>query len=242
MMPETNHNQVVLEVCIASVEDALAAVAGGADRLELNVGLEVGGLTPSWGLLTEVKQATPVPVIAMIRPRGAGFVYSTAERRVMVRDAGRLLESGADGLAFGVLTTERQIDVGGCRAFVELAGARDTVFHRAFDVVADSRLAAEILVDLGVTRVMTSGQADSAIHGAHTIADIRQRVAGRLEVLPAGGVRPENVRELLRLTACRQVHGSFRQYRHDAAGVVADSQVGFTDRALVAAVRQAIDA
>lgn len=234
--------RIQLEVCIASVEDACEAAAGGADRLELNVGLELGGLTPSSGLLAEVKQAVHLPVIAMIRPRAAGFVYRDAELRVMLRDAESMLAGGADGIAWGALTPERGIQQDACRAMLKLVGARETVFHRAFDVVANPLHAADQLADLGVTRILTSGQASSALAGSELIAQLHRHLAGRVKVLPAGGVRPENVGTLLRRTGCRQVHGSFRRYLQDPAQPVAESRYGVTDRQLVAEVRRAIDA
>ena len=233
--------RITLEVCIASVDDACEAAAGGADRLELNVGLELGGLTPSTGLLREVKQAVCIPVIAMVRPRPAGFVYRQAELRVMLRDAESLLSNGADGIAWGMLTAERDIHEDACRAMLKLVGMREMVFHRAFDVVANPLPAADQLADLGVTRILTSGQATSALAGSELIAQLRQQLDGRLEVLPAGGVRPENVCTLLRRTGCRQVHGSFRTYLQDPARPVAESRYGVTDRQLVAEVRRAID-
>ena len=124
---------------------------------------------------------------------------------------------------------------------VTLAGSRATVFHRAFDVVADPVQAAVELADLGVNRIMTSGQATTALDGSTLIAQLQHQWAGRLEFLPAGGVRPDNVCALLRRTGCRQVHGSFRKYLQDPADPVAESQYGVTDRQLVSAVRRAID-
>jgi len=233
--------RVILEVCVASVEDALEAVRGGADRLELNVALELGGLTPSAALLAEVKQVVDVPVIAMVRPRGAGFVYRETEAGVMLRDAERLLEDGADGIAWGALSDDRSIDVGICHAVVQLAGARQTVFHRAFDLVADPQRAANELADLGVRRIMTSGRAISALEGGAMIAQLQEQMGPYVEFLPAGGVRPDNVCELLQRTGCTQVHGSFRSYRDDPAWPVANSRYGVTDRSLVAAARRALD-
>jgi copper homeostasis protein len=231
--------RVILEVCIASVADACEAVAGGADRLELNVALELGGLTPSGALLAEVKRVVDVPVIVMIRPRGAGFVYRESEVGVMWRDAEELLARGADGIAWGALTPERHIDVSVCQAMVALSGNHTTVFHRAFDLVADPLAAARQLVDLGVRRILTSGQAPTAPEGSSLIARLRQQFAGSMEILPAGGVRPDNVRALLQRTGCDQVHGSFRRCLEDPARPVAESTYGVTDRQMVAAVRAA---
>ncbi len=231
----------LLEVCVASVDDALQAVAGGADRLELNSALALGGLTPSVGLFTEVKQAVGVPVIVMIRPRGAGFCYSSRELRVMLHDADTLLDLGADGIALGVVTENGQIAKEVCRQFVILADARTTVFHRAFDLLPHPRQALDQLVELGFTRVMTSGQAASAMEGVELIAAWQSDYGARIEILPAAGIGPDNARELLSRTSCHQLHGSFRKYLSDNAGRVAASRYGVTDRELVTATRRALD-
>lgn len=232
---------VVLEVCVASLEDSVSAERAGADRLELNVALELGGLTPSSGLLAEVKQAVQIPVVAMVRPRGAGFVYSASDLRVLLRDAESLLTQGADGLAFGALSPDRELVESVARDLVRLAGARETVFHRAFDLVTDPDRAARQLADWGVTRILTSGQASSALDGCTALARWQRELAGRIQVLPAGGVRPDNVVTLLQQTGCRQVHGSFRRFTHDLAQPVADSCYGVTDEAMVAAARRNLD-
>jgi copper homeostasis protein len=240
-MADRRDDRIVLEVCVASVDDACTAERAGADRLELNVALELGGLTPSCGLLREVKQAVRIPVIAMVRPRGAGFVYSAAERRVLLRDAESLLADEADGLAWGVLQPDRSVDAAAAAALVRLAGARETVFHRAFDLVSDPHRAARQLADWGVTRILTAGQASSALAGCELLARLQREMADRIQVLPAGGIRPDNVVTLVERVGCHQVHGSFRQLAHDRAQPIADSHYGVTDGELVAAARRALD-
>ena len=231
----------VLEVCVASASDALAASQGGADRLELNGGLEVGGLTPSIGLVTEVLQVIDLPVIAMIRPRGAGFCYDQSEQRVMLRDAESLLQAGVAGIAFGALTRERDVDQPFCRELVRVAGNHETVFHRAFDIVTNARSAAQCLIDLNVTRLLTSGLAKTAIEGTERIAKLKSWTRGRLELLAGSGVNASNVEQLLRRTGCHQVHGSFSSAIRDEAGVVAPSTYNITNRDRVAAVRHVLD-
>ncbi len=152
------NRRVLLEVAVASVEDALAAQAGGADRLELNSALGLGGLTSSLGTLQEVKATLALPVFVMIRPRPGGFAYSDADFRVMQRDSDLALQHGADGLVFGILTPEGQVDAQRCHTLVRQAAGRVAVFHRAFDVTPDPLAALEQLIDLGFQRVMTSGQ------------------------------------------------------------------------------------
>ena len=209
--------RVLLEVCIASVDDALAAEAGGADRLELNSALAVGGLTPSAGLFAEVRRATRLPVIAMVRPRPGGFCYSATDFDVMFHDADAFLEAGADGLAFGILTESGEIDVDRCGRLRERCGDRVAVFHRAFDVTPDPLTALETLVNLGFQRVMTSGQEETAFNGADLIAELIRRAAGRIEILPAGGINRFNVADEIARTGCDQVHASLRMGYRDAS-------------------------
>jgi copper homeostasis protein len=199
---------IQLEICTASVEDCVKAERGGADRVELNCALMMGGLTPSLGALRESRAAVRLPIIAMIRPRPAGFCYSPAEFNVMQRDAEAALAEKADGIAFGILTAGGAVDVKRCRQMVKLAGGRQAVFHRAFDVVRDPLRALEQLIDLGVTRVMTSGQEASAYNGAANIADYIRRAAGRIEILPAGGINRFTVADVIKRTGCDQVHAS----------------------------------
>jgi copper homeostasis protein len=199
---------IKLEICTASVEDCVKAERGGADRVELNCALMLGGLTPSLGALRESRAAVRLPIIAMIRPRPAGFCYSPAEFNVMQRDAEAALAEKADGIAFGILTAAGAVDVKRCRQMVKLAGGRQAVFHRAFDVVRNPLKALEQLIDLGVTRVMTSGQEASAYNGAANIADYIRRAAGRIEILPAGGINRFTVADVIKRTGCDQIHAS----------------------------------
>lgn len=202
--------RLLLEVCVASAEDALAARAGGADRLELNAALPLGGLTPSLGTLVEVTQAVPLPVIAMARPRPAGFCYSEADFRTLRRDVDFLLSHGAAGVAFGTLHEDGRIDVERCRELVRQVVPREAVFHRAFDVTPDPFLALEQLIDLGVRRVLTSGQEETAYNGTALIAELIRRAARRIEVLPGGGVNRFTVADVVTRTGCDQVHASLR--------------------------------
>jgi len=218
--------RVKLEICTASPEDCLAAERGGADRVELNCGLMLGGLTPSLGSIRESRSAVRIPLIVMIRPRAGGFAYSASEFAVMLRDAETALAENADGIAFGILTPEGAIDLERCRQLVKLAAGREVVFHRAFDVVPDPMKALDQLIDLGVKRVMTSGQEASAYNGAGNIARFIQHAAGRIEVLPAGGINRFTVADVVSRTGCDQVHASLSGVSKDRS-VAARPQVSF---------------
>jgi|GEM_PF-22262 len=216
-MKTPHDKRVLLEVCIASVGDAQSAQAAGADRVELNAALALGGLTPSLGTLMEVKRTVNLPVIVMIRPRSGGFAYSAADFLVMQRDIDLALEHGADGIAFGILTDDGEIDVDCCRKIVQQAERSEVVFHRAFDVTPEPLGALEQLVDLGVKRLMTSGQEESAYNGVTLIAKLMKRAAGRIEILPAGGINRFTVGDVLARTGCDQVHASLRTRRPDSS-------------------------
>ena len=208
---------ILIEACCGSAEDALHAARGGADRVEMNTALYLGGLTPSVGSLRVLRETSAVPVMAMLRPREGGFCYSETAFRTMLSDGEQLLATGADGLVFGCLTPEGEIDEPRVRALVALCGSRPAVFHRAIDVVPDWRRALEALIRCGVTRVLTSGQAKSAILGAQTIAQMVRFSQGAIEILPGAGVTPDNVLELLEITGCTQVHLSRRRELRDTS-------------------------
>ncbi|HEU4754557.1 MAG TPA: copper homeostasis protein CutC [Armatimonadota bacterium] len=201
---------MLLETIVSSLDDARAAAAGGADRFELCGALAVGGLTPSLGTLQAIKEAVNVPVMCMVRPREGGMAYTDAEIAVMERDAALALEAGADGLVFGFLTEESGVDVHQCRRFLHhcsrIAAGRQWVFHRAFDVVADPRRSLEELINLGFTRVLTSGRAAGAMEGLDEIRRTVEQADGRIEVLPGGGIRVESIPEVVRRTGADQVH------------------------------------
>lgn len=203
----------LLEVCCGSAEDALQAIRGGADRIELNSCLFFGGLTPSVGTLRVVKQMTALPVMAMVRPRQGGFCYTDAEYRTALADAEALLENGADGLVFGFLKPDGTLDEEHCRTLVRLAGSKTKVFHRAIDVAGDWRKMLGQLIDLGVDRVLTSGLAPNVLYGVGVIREMIQFAQGAIQILPGGGVNLENVDRIIEETGCDQIHvARFKQY------------------------------
>ncbi|MDD3429792.1 MAG: copper homeostasis protein CutC [Oscillospiraceae bacterium] len=199
-------HKILAEVCCASLEDALCAQRCGADRIELVSAHSLGGLTPSLGLLQLVKQQVDIPVMAIIRPRMSGFCYSTEDYAVMCRDAELMLEAGADGIVFGFLNSDGQIDERRVRHFVQMADQKETVFHRAFDICANPMETAEQLCKMGVTRILTSGCKQNALEGASMIANLQKAFNGRMQVLAGGGVRACNVKQLIEQTAVTQVH------------------------------------
>ena len=215
--------RILLEAIVGSLEDARAAAAGGADRFEMCSALALGGLTPTLGMLQAVKAEISVPVMFMVRPREGGMAYTPGELVQMERDAELAVGAGAEGLVFGFLTPEAEVDVPRCRAFMELAraatGGRDLQFcyHRAFDVVAEPRRALEQLIDLGVTRVLTSGRAASAAQGVEEIARTVEQATGRIVVMPGGGIKQDNVAEIARRTGAEEIHVYITQVAQDTS-------------------------
>lgn len=207
----------MLEVCVDRLGDAIAAEGGGADRIELCGALELGGLTPSIGLVEEVVASLGLDVVAMVRPRAGGFAYDLQDLRVAYHDAERVLAAGASGIVFGFLDAAGQVDESATREMVSVADGRTTVFHRAFDYARDLPAALQTLIDLGLTRVLTSGRQPTALAGAALIRQLVAVAAGRIEILPGGGVVAEHAARLLQLTGCTQLHLSASALADDAS-------------------------
>ena len=198
--------KILLEICCGSADDGIEAARGGADRVELNSNLFQGGLTPTLGTLRAVKRRVSIPVMAMVRPRAGGFRYTDTEFEVMREDARLLLENGADGLVFGFLHADGTVDAARTRALVDICGGKPCVFHRALDVTPDWRRALDTLIDLGVTRVLTSGQESDVFFALDTIRQMIDYAAGRIQILPGAGITLRNVEKVVAATGCTQVH------------------------------------
>ncbi|MCE9562205.1 MAG: copper homeostasis protein CutC [Planctomycetes bacterium] len=203
--------RLILEVCCETLADVLAAEACGADRIELCSALDIGGLTPSLGLLLATRSAVSLPMWVMIRPRGGDFVYSTDEADVMVRDIELCRGAEPAGFVFGVLHPDGRVNRDICRRLLDACGNIPAVFHRAFDRTPALTEAIGAVTELGFRRILTSGREPTAAAGARTIARVRDCAAGLVEVLPCGQVRAENLEQLLRTTGCDQFHGSFSE-------------------------------
>jgi copper homeostasis protein len=198
--------EIVIEACVESLAESLAAERGGANRLELCANMVVSGTTPSDALIVAVKSAVKIPVSVMIRPRGGSFVHSATEIVGMHRDIERAIELGADMVVIGVLDDSMRVNEPATRALVRRAGATPVTFHKAFDEIVDQREALESLVDAGVSRVLTSGGAPTAVDGRAALARLVEQAAGRLSIMAGGRVRGGNVCELVRDSSVREVH------------------------------------
>ena len=198
--------RVLIEAAVESLDDALAAVAGGAHRLELCADLDAGGTTPDRAVIVSVLDRVRVPVVVMIRPRPGGYVYSRAELDRMRREVALALVLGAAGVAFGALNEEGHVDVPATRGLMGAAHGLPVTFHRAIDETPDVMASLDALVALGVARVLSSGAAPTAIEGADTLAAMVGRVGRAPSVVAGGGVRWHNVVELVQRSGVREVH------------------------------------
>jgi copper homeostasis protein len=200
---------VLLEVVVESVTAARAAERSGASRLELCVDLAHGGTTPSSSLTREVVAAVSLPVFVMIRPRAGEFVYSTNELDIMARQLDEAMACGAAGLVLGVLRPDRRVDVSRTGALVARAAGLPVTFHRAFDETPNLESALAGVIEAGVSRVLTSGGAATALDGAPRLATLVREGGDRIVVVAGGGVREHNVRAIVRATGVREVHMRF---------------------------------
>ncbi|MFV0395779.1 MAG: copper homeostasis protein CutC [Coprobacillaceae bacterium] len=207
----------MIEICCGSYEDALQAYLGGAKQIELNSALHLGGLTPSIGSLLLTKEKTDMKVICMVRPRGAGFNYTEIEYKQMLMDAKILLENGADGIAFGFLSSDLTIDIDRTKEMISLIKSYDKemVFHRAFDCVIDPIQSIETLISIGVNRILTSGLQATAMAGKDMLKLLQKEYGDKIEILAGSGINATNTKELMEYTKIRNIHSSCKNWKND---------------------------
>ena len=203
-------NKCILEACVDSFESACIAVSAGASRLELCTELSVGGLTPSMGLIDQVQTIPDIQIHVLIRPRSGDFCYCDSEIEVMIRDIEFAKAAGVDGVVYGALTENRNIDLMTMQHLYQAAGVLNSTFHRAFDLVVDPLKALEELIDLGINRVLTSGLAPTAWLGRELLAELNRQADGRIIILPGGGINAQNVGQIMRETGVSEIHASGR--------------------------------
>ena len=214
----------IVEICVDSVESALEAEAGGAHRVELCSALTEGGLTPSLGLIRAVRSRLHIGVHVLIRPRAGDFLYSDDDLQIMRDDIVLAAEAGVDGVVFGLVTVDGDIDVERTKSLVALSRPMEVTFHRALDMTPDLDRAFEDVIRTGADRVLTSGAHSTAMLGRQRIRGLVQAAAGRIRVMAGGAVRHGNIGELRRATGATEFHASLRRslpspVRHRAAGV-----------------------
>lgn len=199
------------EVCANSVASCLAAQEGGAHRVELCAGIPEGGTTPSYGTIVRARELLDIKLHVIIRPRGGDFLYSPLELDIMEEDIMLARRAGVDGVVFGCLTKEGEIDEPSMKRLLRASEGMSVTFHRAFDYVADPFRALDILIGMGVDRVLTSGQEPTAIKGVPLLKQLVERASGRICIMPGCGVNENNILELARETLASEFHFSARE-------------------------------
>ena len=199
-------SEIILECCVGSVESAVNAELGGAARIERCSALEIGGVTPSRARIRMPREKIEIPLFVLVRARGGDFHYTPGEIDVMKEDISTARELGADGIVLGALREDLCIDDEQTAALIEAADGASITFHRAFDSTPDPLAALETLCELGVDRVLTSGRAPRAEAGTEFLGQFLQAAAGRIGILPGGGINHGNCRQIIELSGAGEIH------------------------------------
>jgi copper homeostasis protein len=200
-----------IEICANSVESAVKAQEGGAYRVELCAGIPEGGTTPSFGeirMARQLLQHTKLHVI--IRPRGGDFLYTQLEQEIMLHDIKVARQLGADGVVFGCLTAEGNVDIPAMKKLMNAVGDMSVTFHRAFDMCREPKEALEQIIELGCHRILTSGTEANAVKGIPTLKELVEQADGRIIIMPGCGVNPDNILQIAEETGAKEFHFSGR--------------------------------
>jgi copper homeostasis protein len=203
-------DEILIEICVDSVASAVAAERGGAKRVELCGDLLEGGITPSAGMIELVRAKVSIGLQIMIRPRGGDFCYTADEFEIMHRDIETAKKLGADGVVFGILDADGNVDTRRSRGLLELARPLDVTFHRAFDMSADLSRSLEDLCGIGANRILTSGGQPTALHGLQRIAELVKAAQGRIVIMPGSGIKAENAQRIVEESGVCEIHAGLR--------------------------------
>jgi copper homeostasis protein len=209
--------RVIYEICVDSVAGVRAARAAGAHRVELCANLLEGGTTPSRGMIRNARAIAGIGLHVIIRPRGGDFLYDEDEFEIMAADIDAAKAEGADGVVIGLLSAEGSIDTPRTRELISAARPLSVTFHRAFDMTRDPFAAMETLIDLGINRVLTSGQEASVLEGLPLIADLIRRAGDRIIVMPGAGITPRNAARIIAEARPKEIH--FAALEPEAGGM-----------------------
>ncbi|MBV6441147.1 MAG: copper homeostasis protein CutC [Haliscomenobacteraceae bacterium CHB4] len=197
---------MTFEICAVNIQSCLAAERTGAHRIELCSALDVGGLTPSQGLIRAAVHQLTIPVNVLIRPREGHFCYSDNELDIMLDDIRFCHEAGAHGVVVGALTADHQLDLPKMQAMQAMAGDMEIVCHRAFDFTGDPAAALEQLIAMGYHRVLSSGQSPSAYEGRFLLRKMVEHAADRISVMPGAGISADNIADIAKDTGAQEFH------------------------------------
>lgn len=195
-----------IEICLESIESVLASEAGGADRVEFCADLFEGGTTPSLGAFKTARTHSNITMNVMIRPRGGDFCYSDLEFEAMKEDVRLFREAGADGIVFGILTPEGEIDLKRSRELIEIARPCSVTFHRAFDMSREAFASLENLIELGCDRLLTSGMEETVTEGLDTLKALIERAGDRIIVMPGCGITERNFSKIQKALGAKEYH------------------------------------
>ena len=204
-------NKIITEICVDSIESALAAERGGANRIELCDNLIGGGTTPSLGMMELVRKYLAIDINIMIRPRSGDFCYSSFEFEIMKKDIEHAKQCGMNGIVVGILNQNGEIDMEKMEELIELSKPLKVTFHRAFDMVKDPFKTLDILIELGVERILTSGQENKAIDGINLIKELVNRADGKIIIMPGAGINENNINTIIETTGVKEVHLSAKK-------------------------------
>jgi copper homeostasis protein len=199
-----------LEVIGFDLASCLIAETHGANRIELCANPHEGGTTPSYGMIRVARQNTSIQLFPIIRPRGGDFLFSRLEFQSMITDIQQCEQLGCDGVVIGMLTEDGNVDVDRCAELIQHAGAMQVTFHRAFDRVKDPMQSLQEIIDLGCTRILTSGLRPNVDLGREMLRALVEAAGNRITIMPGSGVRSGNVLELARFTGANAFHSSAR--------------------------------
>jgi len=207
---------MICEICVDSVAGVRAAQDAGAQRVELCADLLEGGITPSLGMIRQARKVAGIGLNVMIRPRGGDFLFNDDEFASMRADIETAKAEGANGVVIGLLTAAGEIEVGRMRELVALARPLSVTFHRAFDIAAEPFGALETLIELGVDRVLTSGQEPSVLEGLPLIVELMKRAGDRIVIMPGGGITARNVERIVAAARPPEIHFAALEPVHSA--------------------------
>ncbi|QQK07896.1 copper homeostasis protein CutC [Miniphocaeibacter halophilus] len=208
---------MIFELCCGSLEDIVIANELKVDRIELNAGLALGGLTPSLGLLELAIKETNIPLALMVRPRGGGFMYNDYDYKTMLKDLQIFLQYNIEGIVFGFLDKDFNIDIKKTEEFINIIkkSGKKAIYHRAFDNTSNKTKSIEELISLGCDRLLTSGGKNTAIDGKDMIKSLQKEYGNKIDIVAGSGLKSNNIKDFINYTNVTEIHSSCKEWKVD---------------------------